>query len=113
MAKRTTTDGRVRRIKRDDVVRILTGKDKGKTSKVMAVIPDHERVIVEGVNMVKKHVRPRRQGEKGQRVSIAAPLHVSNVQLVCPQCKKPTRVGISRANDLRQRVCKKCKAVIE
>lgn len=100
------------RIKRDDTVRVLVGKDQGKTGKVLAVIPGRERVVVEGVNVVKKHVRPRKQGEKGQRVSIAAPVHVSNVQLICPQCKKPTRVGITRENDLRQRVCKKCHAVI-
>ncbi|MFH1354091.1 MAG: 50S ribosomal protein L24 [bacterium] len=103
----------VSKIKRDDVVKVLLGKDKGKTGKVMAVLPEKERVLVEGVNMAKKHIRPRKAGEKGQRVSVAAPVHISNVQLVCPTCKKSTRVGIKREAGQRQRVCKKCQAVIE
>ncbi len=101
------------KIKRNDTVKVLLGKDQGKTGKVMAVLPDAGRVLIEGVNLVKKHVKARRQGEKGQRVEVAAPLHISKVQLVCPQCKKPTRVGLSRADGMRQRVCKKCEAVID
>ncbi len=101
------------RIKTGDTVKILLGKDRGKTGKVMAVLPEQQRVLVEGVNMIKKHVRPRRSGEKGQRVSVAAPLHISNVQVVCPACKKSSRVGIKREAGERQRVCKKCQAVID
>lgn len=101
------------KIKTGDTVKILLGKDRGKTGKVMAVLPEQRRVLVEGVNMVKKHVRPRRSGEKGQRVSVAAPLHISNVQVVCPACKKSSRVGIKREAGARQRICKKCQAVID
>ncbi len=101
------------RIRRGDTVRVVTGKDKGKKAKVMAVLPKEDKVLVEGVNMVKKHVRPKRSGEKGQRVSVAAPVHISNVQLVCPSCKKSSRVGVKRQDRRRQRVCKKCQAVID
>jgi large subunit ribosomal protein L24 len=101
------------KIKRNDTVRVLRGKDAGKRAKVLAVLPKEERVVVEGLNMVKKHVKARTGGQKGQRVSIAAPLRLANVQLICSQCKKGTRVGITRENGVRQRVCKQCKSVIE
>ena len=100
------------RIQRGDTVRVLLGKDRGKQGQVLVVIPRQQRLIVEGINQVKKHVRARRAGEKGQRVTIAAPLPVSNVQLVCPSCKKGTRIGIKREASERSRVCKKCEAVI-
>ena len=100
------------KIRRGDTVRVLRGKEKGKTGKVMSVIPKEERLIVEGLNIVKKHVRARRAGEKGQRVEISAPIRVANVQLVCPSCKKGTRVKIVRTADTRERVCKQCEAVI-
>jgi large subunit ribosomal protein L24 len=101
------------KIKRNDTVRILRGKDAGKKGKVLAVLPQAQTVVVEGMNMVKKHVKAKSGGQKGQRVSIAAPLRVANVQVVCTQCKKGTRVGITRENGVRQRVCKHCNAVIE
>lgn len=101
------------RIKKGDTVRVLLGKDRGKTGDVMAVLPAESRLLIEGVNMVKKHIRPKRAGEKGQRVSVAAPINISNAQLVCPSCKRSTRVGIVREGDERRRVCKKCEAVIE
>ena len=101
------------KIKSGDTVRILRGKDAGKKGKVMAVLPQAQTLVVEGMNMVKKHVKAKSGGQKGQRVSIAAPLRVANVQVVCTQCKKGTRIGISRENGLRQRICKHCNAVIE
>lgn len=101
------------KIKRGDTVRILSGKDRGKSGKVVAVLPLRERVIVEGVNMVKKHVKARRSGEQGQRVTVAAPLHVSNVQLIDPQTKKGTRIGITRENNKRQRVAKSSGEIID
>lgn len=103
----------VMKIKKGDTVRVLLGRDRGKKGKVIASLPSEDRVVVEGVQVVKKHVRAKRQGEKGQRVTVAAPIHVSNVQIVCPQCKKSTRVKITRENGKRQRVCKKCNASIE
>lgn len=100
------------KIRRGDTVRILRGKDKGKKGKVLSVFPKESRLVVEGLNIVHKHVRPRRTGEKGQRVQVPAPVRLSNVQLVCPVCKKGTRVGIRRQGGERERVCKKCQAVI-
>jgi large subunit ribosomal protein L24 len=101
------------KIKTGDTVRVLRGKDAGKKAKVMAVLPQEDKVVVEGLNVVFKHVKARQGGQKGQRVSISAPILIANVQLVCSSCKKGTRVGISRENDVRQRICKKCNAVIE
>ncbi len=101
------------KIKQGDTVRILRGKDAGKRGKVLAVLPRAETVVVEGMNMVKKHVKAKSGGQKGQRVSIAAPIRIANVQVVCTQCKKGTRVGITRENSVRSRVCKKCKSIIE
>lgn len=103
------------RIRKGDTVRVLLGKDRGKSGSVMAVLTDDSRVrvIVEGINMVMKHVRPKRSGEKGQRVSVAAPMEISNVQLVCPACKKKTRVGLEQTDDKKNRVCKKCGEVID
>lgn len=100
------------RLRRGDTVRVLVGKDRGKKGRILAVIPREGRVIVEGVNQVFKHIRPRRKGEKGQRVQIAAPLNISNVQLVCPSCRKSTRVGIRREQQERLRICKQCEATI-
>lgn len=96
------------RIRTGDTVRVLGGKDRGKTAKVMAVMARDDRVLAEGINMVKKHVRPRKSGEKGQRVSVASPLHISNVQLVCASCKKGTRVLVNLKEGQRLRICKKC-----
>lgn len=95
------------RIKTGDTVRVLRGRDRGKQAKVLAALPKEGRLLVEGINMVFRHVRPRRAGEKGQRVQVAAAMNVANVQLVCPHCKKGTRVG------RRLRVCKQCQTVIE
>lgn len=100
------------RLKTGDNVRVLRGRDRGKKGKIMAILPREGRVLVEGINMVKRHVRAKKQGQKGQRVSVSAPLPVGSVQLVCPQCKKSTRLGMSRVNEQRQRMCKKCQAVI-
>lgn len=100
------------KIKTGDTVRILRGRDRGQKGKVMAVVPQENRVLVEGLNLIFRHVRPKRAGEKGQRVQVAAPLRVSNIQLVCPNCKKGTRVGLTREDGKRQRVCKQCEAII-
>lgn len=100
------------KVRRGDTVRVLRGRDRGKKGKILSVIPKENRVIVEGINMVHKHVRPRRTGESGQRVEAPAPITVANVQLVCPQCKQGTRVSIRREGDTRERICKKCQAVI-
>lgn len=100
------------KVRRGDTVRVLRGRDRGKKGKILSVIPAENRVIIEGINIVHKHVRPRRAGEKGQRVEAPAPLSVANIQLVCPQCNQGTRVGIQRTDGQRERICKKCQTVI-
>lgn len=96
-------------IKKGDQVKAIAGRDRGKTGKVLSVFASDERVIVEGLHIVKKHVRPRREGEKGQRVEIAGKANVSNVMLVCPKCGKATRVSFIKTGKQKMRVCKKCK----
>lgn len=100
------------RIKKGDMVFIIAGKNFGKTGKVVKVFPSVGRVSVEGLNMYKKHVRPRKQGEKGEIVTISRPLHVSNVQLICPKTNKPTRIGCRVADGKKERVAKRSGAVI-
>lgn len=96
------------KIRKDDQVEIITGKDRGKRGKVLRTVTSTGRVVVEGLNLVKKHSRPRKSGEKGQRVEIPAPINVSNVMMVCPGCGKPTRVGFSVKGEVKSRVCRKC-----
>jgi len=100
------------KIKKEDNVIVLSGKDKGKSGKVLQSIPKMDRVVVSGVNVRKRHVKPRRQGEKGQILEVESPLHVSNVMLVCSKCNKPTRVSHKVHDEGKDRVCKKCKAVL-
>jgi len=97
-------------IKKGDQVKILTGKDKGKEGRVLKVFPKDFKVLVEGLNVFKKRVRPKRQGEKGQMIDLPRPLLRDNVMLVCKSCKKPTRVGHRVDGDRKTRVCKKCQA---
>ncbi len=97
------------KIHKGDNVKVLSGKDRGKTGKILQVLTSDEKVIVENINMRKKNVRPKREGEKGQIVEFNAPLHVSNVQIVCPKCGKPNRVGRTRIEAGKKwRVCRKC-----
>ncbi|HEY4477222.1 MAG: 50S ribosomal protein L24 [Candidatus Ryanbacteria bacterium RIFCSPLOWO2_01_FULL_48_26] len=98
------------KIKKGDTVAVLRGKDHGKTGKIVKVYPADGKVMIDGVNERIRHTKPRRQGQKGQRVTISHPIVVSNVQLVCPYCKKRTRVGYRVESDSKVRVCKKCKA---
>ena len=99
-------------VRKGDKVRIISGKDSGKEGKILTAMPEKERVIVEDCNMVTRHVKPRRQGEAGGRIEKAGSIHVSNVQLVCPSCKMPTRVAhqIVEVNGKKKsvRVCKQC-----
>ncbi|MDP3947915.1 MAG: 50S ribosomal protein L24 [bacterium] len=99
-------------IKKGDNVKVLSGKNRGKTGKVIAVNPARERVTVEGLNLYKKHTRPRKQGEKGQVISISRPMHVSNTMLVCPSCKEAARVGHRMEGERKVRYCKSCNATI-
>lgn len=104
-------------VRKGDKVRIISGKDSGKEGKILTAMPEKERVIVEDCNMVTRHVKPRRQGEAGGRIEQAGSIHVSNVQLVCPSCKMPTRVAhqIVEVNGKKKsvRVCKQCGSQID
>ena len=94
-------------VKKGDTVLVLAGKDRGKQGKVLEVSPKEQKVIVEKVNMVTKHVKPRRQGEAGGRVEAEAALYACKVQVVCPKCKMPTRIGHKILEDgSKVRVCK-------
>ena len=97
-------------VKTNDTVVILTGKDKGKQGKVLAVSPKEGKVIVEGLNMVKKHVKPRRQGETGGIVDAESAIYACKVMPVCPKCNKATRVAHKIEGDKKVRVCKHCGA---
>lgn len=105
------------RIKKGDNVKVMKGKDRGKTGKVIQSFPDGRKVVVEGVNVMTKHMKTRKQGEKGQKLEFNGPIASANVQLLCPKCTKPTRIGakmLGEGADRRKvRMCKKCKEVIE
>ena len=95
-------------IKRDDTVIVITGVDKGKKGKIMSANPETGRIVVQNVNIVKRHTKPRRQGEEGGILSKEGTISASNVMLVCPKCGKPTRVGHVIEGEKKFRACKKC-----
>ncbi|MDD5342247.1 MAG: 50S ribosomal protein L24 [Patescibacteria group bacterium] len=102
------------KIKKNDIVIIISGKDRGKKSKVIQVLPEQDKVVVEEANIFVKHLRPRKSREKGQKVQFNAPMLSSNVMLVCPKCGKQTRVGYKiLENKKKVRICRKCKEVID
>ena len=96
------------RIKKGDTVKVLSGNDKGKTGEVLEVIPKKKKIIVKGVNIRKKHVKPRKQGEEGGIIPVECAIHSAKVNVVCPKCNKATRIGFSMEKDQKIRVCKKC-----
>lgn len=96
-------------VKTGDTVVVLSGKERGKKGKVMAVSPKEGKVIVEKINMVSKHMKPRRMGETGGIVKAEGAMYASKVQIVCPRCGKPTRVSHKIYEDgTKERICKKC-----
>ncbi len=101
------------KVAKNDIVLIRSGNFKGKRGKVLKVFPDEQRVIVEGVNLVKRHMRRSQKNPQGGIIEKEAPVHVSNVQVICPKCGKPTRIGRKiLENRKRVRVCKKCNEMI-
>ncbi len=100
-------------IKKGDTIIVRTGKEKGTKAKVARVLPNADRVVIEGVGVVKKHQKARTQGGKGEVVTRAMPIHVSNVSLFCEKCKKGTRMGSAMTSGgTKSRVCAVCKTVI-
>lgn len=102
------------RIKKDDTVEVTTGREKGKRGRVLSFSPSKDRVIVEKINVVKKHMKPSRKYTQGGIIEKEAPIHVSKVMLICPKCNKPTRIQNTLLQDDRKvRMCKKCSEVID
>lgn len=100
------------KIRRDDTVQIMMGKDKGKTGKVLKVIPSKNMVLVEGVNQFKRHMKGQVQGQKSEIITITKPMHASKVSLIDPKKKKPTRVGYKFEKNKKIRIAKKSQAEI-
>lgn len=104
----------MRRIRRNDNVMVMAGKERGKQGQVREVLADTHRVVVQGVNMIKRHTKARSVQQPSQIIEREAPLHVSNVRLVCPQCNKPARTGFrAQPNGAKVRYCKRCDADID
>ncbi|MCK9578634.1 50S ribosomal protein L24 [bacterium] len=98
------------KIKKNDQVLIIAGDDKGKKGAVLKAMPSIGKVVVDGANLVKKHVKPKRNGEKGQIVKMPKPLDVSKVQFLCPKCGKAAKIGHDVSGEVKARICKKCGA---
>jgi len=97
------------KIKRNDMVMVITGRDRGKTGKVLKVLPNHSRLVIERINMVKRHSKPRGAASPGGIVEKEAPLNVSNVMFFCERCNAPVRVGRKIAKDgSKTRACRRC-----
>jgi large subunit ribosomal protein L24 len=101
------------KIKKNDLVKILSGKDRGSSGRIISVLPKEGRIVIEGLNLLKRHRRPRRQGEKGQIVQMPAPMPISKAMLVCPSCQKAQRPKmIIDASGRKSRICRKCSSPI-
>jgi len=98
------------KIIKGDTVKIITGKDKGKTGKILKVLLKKNSILIEGLNLYKKHVRPKHQGEKGEMVLVPRPIDVSNVMFVCPNCGQAVKIGYRFDAERKLRICKKCGA---
>lgn len=102
------------KFKKDDTIKIISGNDKGKQGKIIVVFPKSGKVVVNGINLRKKHRRPRRAGQKGEIISIPAPLNISRIMLVCSKCGDGRRVGFKISDSGEKvRICKKCDTVID
>lgn len=100
------------KVKKGDTVLIISGKDRGKTAKILKALPKEGGVLAEGVNLKKKHVKPKKSGEKGQIVQLPAVLDVSNIKIICPKCGKAVRTGYVAEKGEKYRICKKCRQKI-
>ena len=101
------------RIRKGDTVKVLSGNDKGKTGEVLEIIPKTNKLVVKGVNVRKKHVKARKQGDESGIISVECAIHSAKVNVVCPKCGKATKVGYSEEKGEKVRVCKKCGAKIK
>ena len=100
-------------VKKNDLVMIVAGKDKGKSGKVLRVLPEKGRILVENINLIKRHTRPSQSNSEGGIIEKEAPLAISNVQLLCQSCNQPVRTGIKALEDgSKVRFCKKCNEIV-
>jgi len=100
------------KIKKGDTVLIIAGKYRGKIGKILRALPQEKKILVEGVNLAKKHQRPRKEREKGQVIELPKPIDASNAKLICTKCGKPTKVGSRVEGKTKKRICKKCQQEI-
>lgn len=100
------------RIKKGDTIKIIAGKDKGKSGKIIKLDVEKMTVVIEGLNLFKKHQKPKKQGEKGEMVSVPRPMAASKTMIVCSSCSKATRIGYRFDGETKVRYCKKCQAAI-
>ncbi len=101
------------KIRKNDTVRVIAGKDKGKSGKIITVFPDKGRALVQGINFIKKHAKRTREDQQGGIIQMESPMSVSNLMVVCQKCNKTTRIGFSTLTDgTKTRICKKCKELI-
>lgn len=103
----------MQKIKKGDTVKILLGKDRGKDGKVERILLKNGKVLVGGVNLVKRHIGKKVTGQEGTVLELPKPVDISNVALICPNCKKPTRVSFKITGNIKTRICKKCKKEID
>ena len=101
------------KVKKGDKVLIITGRDRSKTGSVLKVFPKSNSLLIEGLNLVTRHVKPKKSGAKGQKIKVPTAIPVSNVQLVCAKCKKPTKITYKISEKKKIRICKKCKSSID
>ncbi len=100
------------KFKKGDIVHILKGKDRGKSGKILKVLTEKGKVLVEGINQLKKNIRPKREGEKGQIITVSHPVPASNIAFICTHCRKPTRLGMKIDGKTKKKYCKKCQAMV-
>ena len=101
------------RIKKGDTVQVLAGNDKGKTGEVLEIITKDSKIVVKGINVRKKHIKPRKQGEEGGIIPVECAIDSSKVNVVCPKCGKTTRIEYKVEDNKKVRICKKCGATIK
>ena len=101
------------KLRKGDTVKVLSGVDKGKTGEILEVMPKANKVVVKGVNIRKKHIKPKKQGEEGGIIPVECAIHSAKVNVVCPKCKAATKIGFITEKEEKVRVCKKCGAKLK
>ncbi len=108
-SKFKTQNAKFTKLKKGDEVKVVVGKDSGKTGKIEKVFPQAKKILVTGINQYKRHTKAKAQGQKSEIATITKPIAAANVMLVCPKCNLTTRVGYLLSNNKKERICKKCK----